>query len=77
MGTSPETFAQVKNILRKLDQSIDAARNRRLATPAPSAKANGTHAPQRLPEPPPNPNRARPMAPRVDPPLFSANPRPA
>lgn len=31
MATSPEAFEQVKGILRKLDQSIDAARHRRLA----------------------------------------------
>ncbi len=32
MGTSPETFDQVKNILRKLDRSITDARQRRLNT---------------------------------------------
>jgi hypothetical protein len=31
MATSPETFNQVRDILRKLDRSIDNARNRRLA----------------------------------------------
>ncbi len=31
MATSSEAFEQVKGILRKLDQSIDAARHRRLA----------------------------------------------
>ena len=30
MAASPESFQQVKDILRKLDQSIDAARDRRL-----------------------------------------------
>jgi len=30
MATSPEAFRQVKDILRKLDQSIDSARARRL-----------------------------------------------
>lgn len=35
MATSPETFNQVKNILRKLDRSIDDIRSRR-ATPAPA-----------------------------------------
>ncbi|MBL0922576.1 MAG: hypothetical protein IBJ10_10685 [Phycisphaerales bacterium] len=29
MATSRETFTQVKDILRKLDRSIDAARERR------------------------------------------------
>lgn len=29
MATSPETFNQVKNILRKLDRSIDEIRGRR------------------------------------------------
>lgn len=33
MATSPETFNQVKNILRKLDRSIDEIRTRRVAPP--------------------------------------------
>ena len=32
MGTSPEAFNEVRNILKKLDHSIDAARSRRLST---------------------------------------------
>ncbi len=32
MGTSPETFNEVRNLLKKLDRSIDAARSRRLST---------------------------------------------
>ncbi|MFM9956862.1 MAG: hypothetical protein ACKVZJ_02195 [Phycisphaerales bacterium] len=36
MATSPETFNQVKNILRKLDRSIDDIRARR-STPPPAA----------------------------------------
>lgn len=32
MAISPETFAQVKDILRKLDRSIDDARTRRTRT---------------------------------------------
>lgn len=32
MGTSPETFNEVRNLLKKLDRSIDAARTRRLST---------------------------------------------
>ncbi len=35
MGTSQESFDQVKDILRKLDRSIDQARSRRLATRTP------------------------------------------
>ncbi|MBN8645118.1 MAG: hypothetical protein J0L61_07750 [Planctomycetes bacterium] len=38
MATSPETFNQVKNILRKLDRSIDEIRGRR-TTPATSPNA--------------------------------------
>jgi hypothetical protein len=47
MATSPETFSKIKNLLRKMDQSIDSARSKRLTsnTPAPSA------APQPLPPP--------------------------
>lgn len=33
MGTSPETFEQVRDILRKLDEGIDDARRRRTQTP--------------------------------------------
>jgi len=37
MATSPEAFHQVKEILRKLDRSIDSARDKRLSgTEAPS-----------------------------------------
>lgn len=31
MATSPETFKQVRDILKKLDRSIDSARDRRLS----------------------------------------------
>lgn len=63
MATSPESFHQVKNILRKLDQSIDAARDRRLtsrpgAQPAPAVGAAGAEPPL---------NRAKPLPARVDP----------
>lgn len=65
MATSPESFRQVKNILRKLDQSIDAARDRRLTSrsggqPAPAAAtpAGGGAA---------APNRAKPLPPRNEP----------
>ncbi|HBS29611.1 MAG TPA: hypothetical protein DEB06_09225 [Phycisphaerales bacterium] len=64
MATSPEAFNQVRNILRKLDQSIDAARQRRLDTdPVPVRSAGGTPP---APRPEPVPGRARPMAPRSD-----------
>lgn len=59
MGTSPETFDQVKNILRKLDRSITDARQRRLDTdesPKPTdALADSA-----------KPGRARPMRPRPE-----------
>jgi len=59
MGTSPETFDQVKNILRKLDRSISDARQRRLDTdeaPNPAADAADQA----------KPGRARPMRPRPE-----------
>ena len=34
MATSPETIAKVRNLLRKLDTSIDQARDKRLHAPA-------------------------------------------
>jgi hypothetical protein len=40
MATSPEAFRQVKNILQKLDQSIDAARDRRLTSKPRGATAS-------------------------------------
>ena len=61
MGTSREAFDQVKNILRKLDRSIDAARDQRLAgqdTDEPGAPAPGGVDPAR-------PLRAKPMKPRA------------
>ncbi|MDX2114639.1 MAG: hypothetical protein SFZ24_03330 [Planctomycetota bacterium] len=70
MANSPESLSKVRTILRKMDQSIDAARNRRLQPPAapapvpatsqsatiggPVAKAGGV--------PVPAPLRARPLA---------------
>ncbi len=61
MATSPETFNQVKNILRKLDRSIDDIRARRSTPPSssagPVAAASGT-LPAGLNVPP---GRARPM----------------
>ena len=41
MATSPEAFRQVKDILRKLDQSIDSARSRRLGASANGPPTNG------------------------------------
>ncbi len=38
MSTSDKTIAQVKDILRKLDRSIEDAREKRLRTSAPSAR---------------------------------------
>lgn len=64
MATSPESFDQVRNILRKLDQSIDAARRRRLdEVPQPVRSAGGTPP---APRPDAPPGRARPMLPRPD-----------
>ncbi|MBL8744728.1 MAG: hypothetical protein JNK58_00065 [Phycisphaerae bacterium] len=52
MSTSPETFSKVKNLLRKMDQSIDSARSRRLTPPAvPPAPAPMNANPQ-APTPP-------------------------
>ncbi len=59
MPTSPESFSQVKNILRKLDESIDAARGRRLEHTRPERVMPPVPAPQ--PMPTMNPNRARPL----------------
>ncbi len=70
MATSPETFSKVKNLLRKMDQSIDSARAKRVtASTAPPPQ------PQPMLAPPPpthsihaavaannNPIRARAMA---------------
>lgn len=54
MATSREAFTQVKDILRKLDRSIDAARERRTGTDRP-----GMAAPSR-PQPPQAHGRADP-----------------
>ncbi len=37
MGTSPEAFNEVRNLLKKLDRSIDVARSRRLSEDTPEA----------------------------------------
>jgi hypothetical protein len=61
MGTSPEAFNQVKDILKRLDRSIDDARGRRLSTNVqpPSQQARPGNQPPVV-----RPNRAKPMAPR-------------
>jgi hypothetical protein len=43
MATSAKTFDQVKNILGKLDQRIDAVRNRRVnGEPSPATNTSGS-----------------------------------
>lgn len=68
MATSPETFKQVRDILKKLDRSIDSARDRRLSqSDEESSPTNGRtdHA---------RPQRAKPMR---NPTPSSAWPHPA
>ena len=66
MSTSPETLAQVRDLLRKMDRSIDDARDKRLShdskVPAPAPTNN----PAPDDDPQAKPGRARPMAPRPD-----------
>jgi hypothetical protein len=57
MATSPETFRQVRDILKKLDRSIDTARDRRLSTEEPDQATVGTD------DQPARPLRAKPMRP--------------
>ncbi|MCA9294624.1 MAG: hypothetical protein KDA20_12495 [Phycisphaerales bacterium] len=61
MATSPETMNQVRNILRKLDRSIDEARSKRLM-------ANGQPGPESNPDEPNDvkPGRARPLVNRPE-----------
>jgi hypothetical protein len=61
MATSPETFNQVRDILRKLDRSIDNARNRRLAGREGDAPDQPTPEGEDA-----APRRARPMRPRPE-----------
>jgi hypothetical protein len=71
MGPSEKSFNQVKNILGKLDRSIDEARNRRThvpVAPAPAPKPVLSPARQAMPTPPPapipvrqGPGRAQPL----------------
>ena len=58
MATSPEAFHQVKEILRKLDRSIDYARDKRLSGSDP--------APLAAPSAPAALNRTEPLAPPAD-----------
>lgn len=64
MGTSPQAFNQVKNILQKLDRSIDDARTRRLTTPEERAQSLPPQAQpqQAAPFDPARAGRARPLA---------------
>lgn len=62
MGTSPEAFNQVKNILQKLDRSIDDARTRRLNTPDEPASTAGQAPSTLLGFDPSRVGRARPLA---------------
>ncbi len=86
MATSPEAFHQVKEILRKLDRSIDSARDKRLSGSEPGPVAPPT-APAALNRTEPlgsasdsGPLRARPLR-STDPaavtPLWIATPTPA
>lgn len=67
MSTSQRTFEQVKNILGKLDNNIDAARARRLQSRAPSA-------PMPLPAPAPAPVPMAITPPPPPQPLPAASP---
>lgn len=58
MATSPETFKQVRDILKKLDRSIDSARDRRLSNEHDADEATDTATP---PDGAPRPLRAKPM----------------
>ncbi|MBX3353857.1 MAG: hypothetical protein KF684_13065 [Phycisphaeraceae bacterium] len=63
MSTSDKTFTQVKDILRKLDRSIDEAREKRLShdEPVSASAAIGAARPGRDSETlSPPPNRAEP-----------------
>lgn len=69
MGTSPEAFNQVREILRKLDRSIDNARDRRLAGSPDDDRTDPARTHSDAPQPhqtPGGPLRARPMSPRPE-----------
>ncbi len=63
MATSPETLAQVRDLLRKMDRSIDDARDRRLSTGEPEAAPAPTNGAAPAAGDP-RPGRARPLATR-------------
>lgn len=64
MSTSDKTFSQVKDILRKLDRSIDEAREKRLSTdhhgPVGANPTTSPRGPAGRDEAPPPPARAEP-----------------
>jgi hypothetical protein len=60
MGTSERAFNQVKEILGKLDRSIDQARQKRLHGDEPEATPETPEAPGSAE---PSPRRARPLRP--------------
>lgn len=62
MPTSPESFNKVRDILRKLDRSIDAARDRRLRADDEKDRPAPTPANTDNPD---RPLRARPLPPRT------------
>ena len=62
MATSPETMNQVRNILRKLDRSIDEARSKRLTANGEQPQASEpTQEPAAV-----KPGRARPLVQRPE-----------
>lgn len=68
MGPSEKSFNQVKNILGKLDRSIDQIRTKRTSPPAPMhPSAEATRPPQSAPAQPARPasafGRATPIPP--------------
>lgn len=70
MGISQETYDQVKNILRKLDRSIDQARTERIhGSRAPEGSGRVQDKSELIggsESAPPRPGRARPMVRRPD-----------
>ena len=63
MSTSQRTFEQVKNILGKLDNNIDAARARRLQTRTPAPTPAPMPAPQPMMISAPSSPAPQPIAP--------------
>lgn len=58
MSTSRQAFSQVKDILKKLDQSIDAARQKRVASDP--QRPNGAARPGENGAPRPGPTNGQP-----------------